>query len=58
MFLNLQYVPQKISEKNYLGTSNIALFTREICIIWSENRFSLERTDLGKEIHKRYREFR
>ena len=52
------YVPRKILEKNHLGTSNIALFTCEICIIWSEDRFYLERTDLGKEIHKRDREFR
>ena len=52
------YVPRKISEKNYLGKSNIALFTREICNIRSEDSFYLERTDFGKEIHKRDREFR
>ena len=37
--------------KNYLGKSNIALFTREICNTRSKDRFYLERTDLGKEIH-------
>ena len=41
-------VTRKISEKIYLGTSNIAFFTREICKIRSENRFYLERTDFGK----------
>ena len=56
VFLNL--CAAKDFEKNYLGTSNIALFTREICNIQSENRFYLERTDLGKKIHKRDREFR
>ena len=44
--------------KNYLGTSYIALFTREICNIRSEDRFYLERTDFGKEIYKRDRELR
>ena len=44
--------------KNYLGTSNIAFFIREICTIQSEDRFYLERTDFGKKIHKRDREFR
>ena len=51
-------VPLKILEKNYQGTSNIALFTREIYKIWSEDRFYLERTDFGKEVDKREREFR
>ena len=37
--------------KNDIGTSNIALFTREICNTRSEDRFYLERIDLGKEIH-------
>ena len=37
--------------KNYLEPSNIALFTREICNIWSEDRFHLARTGLGKEIY-------
>ena len=45
-------------QKNYLRMSNIALFTREICIIRSEDRFYFERTDFGKKIHKRDREFR
>ena len=56
MFLNL--CAAKDFGKNYLGTSNIALFTRKICNIRSEDRFYLERTDLGKEIRKRDREFR
>ena len=57
MFLNLLYVPRKVSEKNYLGKSNIALFTCEICNIWSEDHFYLERTEFGNEIHKGDREF-
>ena len=56
MFLNL--CATKNFGKNYLGASKIALFIREICIIRSENRFYLERTDLGKEIHKRDHEFK
>ena len=44
----LTYVPQKISEKNFLETSNIALFTREIYNILSEGRFYLKKTDLGR----------
>ena len=56
MFLNL--CAAKDFVKNYLGTSNIAVFTREICNIRSKNRFYLERTDLGKKIHKRNRAFR
>ena len=39
--------------KNHLRASNIALFTREICIIRSEDRFYLERTNFGKEIDKK-----
>ena len=50
MFLNL--CATKDFGKNYLGTSNIALFTREICNTGSEDRFYLEKTDFGKEIHK------
>ena len=49
------YVPQKISKKYYLGTSNIALFRREICTIRSEDRFYLKRIDFGKAIDKRNR---
>ena len=45
-------VPRKISEKNYLGTSNFTVFGREISEIRSEDRFYLERTDFGKEIDK------
>ena len=56
MFLNLSAA--KDFGKNYLGTSNIALFTGEICNIRSKDRFCLERTDLGKEIHKRDHEFK
>ena len=56
VFLNL--CAAKDFEKNYLGASNIALFTREICIIRSEDRFYLKRTNFGKEIDKRDRGFR
>ena len=56
VFLNL--CASKDFGKNYLGKSNIALFTREIYNIRTEDRFYLERTDLEKEIHKRDREFR
>ena len=56
VFLNL--CATKDFGKNYLGTSNIALFTREICNIRSEDCFYLKRKDFGKEIHKRDREFR
>ena len=52
------YVPRKISKKINLGKLNIALLTREICNIRSEDCFYLERTDFGKEIHKRDREVR
>ena len=41
---------RKRFEKNYLETSNIALFTRKICNTRSKDRFYLERTDLGKKI--------
>ena len=51
-------VSRKISEKNYLGTSNIAFFKREVCKIRGEDRFYLERTDFAKEIDKKEREFR
>ena len=51
-------MPQKTSEKNYLGMSNIALFTREICKIRNKDRFYLEKTGFGKEIDKIEREFR
>ena len=37
-------MPRKVSEKNYLGASNIALFTRKIYIIRSKDRFYVERT--------------
>ena len=50
-------VSRKTSEKNYQGTSNIAFFTREICKIRSKDRFYL-RTDFGKEIDKRERQFK
>ena len=56
MFLNL--CAAKNFEKNYQGTSNITLFTREICNSRSEDRFYLERTDFGKKMDKRDREFR
>ena len=56
VFLNL--CATKDFGKNYLGTSNIALFTREISNIRSDDHFYLERTDLGEEIYKRDREFR
>ena len=56
VFLNLCAV--KDFEKNHLGASNIALFTREICIIRSKDRFYLKRTNFGKEIDKRDRGFR
>ena len=51
-------VPRKISEKNYLGTSNFADFARKISKIRSKDRFYLETTNFGKEIDKREREFR
>ena len=51
-------VPRKISDQNYLGTSNIAFFRGKICKIRGEDRFYLERTDFGKENDKREREFR
>ena len=54
VFLNL--CAAKDFEKNYLGTSNIALFTsNSIC---SENHLYLERTDFGKKIDKKDRKFR
>ena len=56
VFLNL--CAAKDFGKNYLGTSNVALFTREICKIRSEDSFYLERTDFGKKIDKRECEFR
>ena len=56
MFLNL--CAAKDFGKKLSGASNIALFTREISNIRSEGRFYLERTDFGKEIDKREREFR
>ena len=56
VFLNL--CAAKYFGKNYLGVSNIALFTRETCKIWSKDCFYLERTDFGKEFDKREREFR
>ena len=49
---------RKISEKNYLGTSNFAVFAREISEIRSEDRFYLKKTDFGNEIDKIEREFR
>ena len=58
IFIFLNLCATKDFGKYYLGTSNIALFTCEICNIRSEDRFYLERTDLGKEIHKRDLEFR
>ena len=52
IFIFLNLCAAKDFGKYYLGPSNIALFTREICNIRSEDRFYLERTDFGKEIHK------
>ena len=51
-------MPRKISEKNYLGMSNFAVFVCEISEIRSEDGFFLERTNFGKEIDKKEREFR
>ena len=53
MFLNL--CAAKDFGKKFLGMSNIALFTREIYNIRSEDRFYLKRTDFGKEVYKRDR---
>ena len=44
--------------KNYLGTSNFAVFAREISENRSEYGFYLERIDFGNEIDKKKREFR
>ena len=55
MFLNL--CAGKDFGKNYLGESNIALFTREICTIRSKDRCYLEKTDFGKEIDIKERKF-
>ena len=50
VFLNL-YAAKDFG-KNYLGTLNIALFTREVCNkpIRSEDRFYSKRTNLRKKI--------
>ena len=48
------YVPPKISKKIIWGRQ-ILRFLHYIC---SENRLYLKRTDFGKEIDKRDREFR
>ena len=58
IFLFLNLCAAKDFGKNYLGTSNNALFTREICNTQSKDHFYLKRTDFGKEIDKRDREFR
>ena len=51
MFLNL--CAAKDFGKNYPGTSNIELFTREICNIRSKDRFYLERADLERKFTKK-----
>ena len=56
MFLNL--CAAKNFGKNYSGTSNFAVFAREISEIRSKDHFYLERTDFGKETDKKVREFR
>ena len=50
VFLNL-YAAKDFG-KNYLGTLNIALFTREVCNkpTRSEDRFYSKRTNLRKKI--------
>ena len=51
-------LPRKISEKDYLGTSNFAVFLCEINQIRSEDGFFSEGTNFGKKIDKKEREFR
>ena len=58
IFVFLNVCAAKDFGKKLSREVNIALFTREISNIWSEDRFYLERTDFEKEIHKRDLEFR
>ena len=62
MLLHISVFLKQCSAKDFgkklFRGSNIALFTRKICIIRSKDRFYLERTNFGKEIDKREREFR
>ena len=51
-------VPQKISEKICLGTSNFAVFVCKISEIRSEDGFFLDRTNFEKEIEEKEREFK
>ena len=44
--------------KNYLETSNFAVFAREISENRSEYGFYFEKTNFGNEIDKKKREFR
>ena len=46
-------VPQKISEKNYLGTLNFTVFVCEISEIWSKDGFFLKRTNFGKKLTRK-----
>ena len=50
-------VSRKVSEKNYLGTLNFAVFVCEINEIRSEVGFFSKRINFGKEIHKKEHEF-